>query len=127
MRTISTPARKPLRAPVARGGAHTQCPACARDCDQRASDEARRTGHQNAHQVLLRENVVSSQPTIALPSASVARSTRGSGSIALHEREARERHVEHEDAHDDLRTPRSRCRWRADRSACGVPATPARV
>ena len=51
---------------------------------------------------LPRANVSSSQATSAPPSASVARSTRGSGSIALTSASAGERDIEHEHAHDDF-------------------------
>src|SRR5205807_4099651 len=77
---------KALTAPIADGRADCVAGAVERG-DKRAPDKARGAGHQNAtlgsRHRLLRANVISSHATSAPPSASTARSTRGSGSIAL--------------------------------------------
>ncbi len=66
----------------ARRGAHG-VPGLRQRRRQRPSDESRRARHQDAHQRLPRWKVSRTQATSAPPSASVARSTRQSGSIAL--------------------------------------------
>src|SRR5436305_891494 len=77
---------KTLRAPLAHRRTD-RVPGAVKRGDKRAPDKTRRAGHQNAAFVrrhrLLRANVINSHATSAPPSASVARSTRGSGSIAL--------------------------------------------
>ena len=71
--------RKRLRAPHRR--AHPMAGTGERG-RERPADQAGRAGHQHLHR-LPRAKVPSSQATSAPPSASVARSTRRSGSIAL--------------------------------------------
>ena len=95
--------------------------------DYGAADETGRAGDQDAAHVRPRPKVTSSQATRIAPAVSAAISLGRPGTITETTASDAEADVHDEHARDHGHGRKARCRWRADRNACGAPARTARA